>query len=136
MKSDTPVRVPLRSLRYLEPSVRLGSIDLAAQELNVTPSAVSQQIKRIEDSLSNALSETFALVEAGVRQAMTDGGAQSVKIRLYQTWPNRCLVPRLESFTRTHPMSRSRLRPASRPWISAAQTRIWLCPCRRRQRES
>lgn len=103
MKSDTLIRAPLLSLRYRESSVRLGSLDLAAQELNVTPSAVSQQIKRNEDSLSHALFEAFARVEAGVRQAMTDGGAQSVKIRLYQTWANRRLVPRLESFTRSHP---------------------------------
>ncbi len=124
MKSDVLTRIPLLSLRNLESAVRLGTFDLAARELNVTPSAVSQQIKRIEDCLGCALferasnrvtpnacalelghilSEAFELIEAGVRQAMTDGGEQAVKIRLYQTWANRWLVPRLESFTRTHP---------------------------------
>lgn len=124
MKSEALTRIPLLSLRHLESAVRLGTFDLAARELNVTPSAVSQQIKRIEDSLGHALferssnrvmpnaravelgrilSEAFELVEAGVRQAMSDGGEQSVKIRLYQTWANRWLVPRLESFTRSHP---------------------------------
>ncbi len=124
MKPDALTRVPLLSLRHLEAAVRLGTFDLAARELNVTPSAVSQQIKRIEDTLGHALfersgnrvtpnaraaglgrmlSEAFELIESGVRQAMTDGGEQSVKIRLYQTWANRWLVPRLEGFTRAHP---------------------------------
>ncbi len=124
MKFDALTRVPLLSLRHLESAVRLGSFDLAARELNVTPSAVSQQIKRTEDSLGHSLferssnrvtpnaramelgsilSEAFELIESGVRQAMTDGGEQSVKIRLYQTWANRWLVPRLEGFTRAHP---------------------------------
>lgn len=124
MKPLSLARLPLLSLRYLESAVRLGTFELAARELNVTPSAVSQQIKRIEETLGHvlferssnrvaptpravelgrSLSEAFELIEASVRQAMRDGGEQSVKIRLYQTWANRWLVPRLEGFTRAHP---------------------------------
>lgn len=124
MKTDFLTRIPLLSLRHLEAAIRLGTFDLAARELNVTPSAVSQQIKRIEESLGHALferssnrvtanaravelgrilSEAFELVDFGLRQAMTGATEQSVKIRLYQTWANRWLVPRLEIFTRRHP---------------------------------
>jgi len=124
MKTDLLTRIPLLSLRHLEAAIRLGTFDLAARELNVTPSAVSQQIKRVEESLGHALferssnrvapnararelgrvlSEAFELVDFGLRQAMTGTSEQSVKIRLYQTWANRWLVPRLENFTRRHP---------------------------------
>ena len=40
---------PLNALKTFEASARLGSFVLAAAELNVTPGAVSQQIKKLED---------------------------------------------------------------------------------------
>ena len=124
MKSDALARFPLLTLRHLEAAVRLGTFELASRELNVTPSAVSQQIRRIEETLGHALfersgnrvtpneralelaralSEAFSMIELGLQQSMADSGTQSVKIRLYQTWANRWLVPRLERFTRNHP---------------------------------
>ncbi|HBU98702.1 LysR family transcriptional regulator, partial [Thalassospira lucentensis] len=42
---------PLNSLRAFEASIRLNSFSLAAEELNVTPGAVGQQIKKLEDWL-------------------------------------------------------------------------------------
>lgn len=124
MRTDVLARFPLLSLRHLEAAIRLGSFDMAARELNVTPSAVSQQIKRIEASLGQSLfersanrvvpnvraqelgrvlSEAFERMDFGLRQAMSEAGEQSVKIRLYQTLANRWLVPRLERFTRQFP---------------------------------
>lgn len=124
MKTDTLARFPLLALRHLEAAIRLGSFDLAAKELNVTPSAVSQQIKRVEASLGQnlfertanrvmpnprarelgrALSEAFDRMDLGLRLASSLSGEESVKIRLYQTWANRWLVPRLERFTRAFP---------------------------------
>jgi LysR family transcriptional regulator, glycine cleavage system transcriptional activator len=45
-----PRRIPpLNALKAFEASARLGSFVLAAAELNVTPSAVSQHIKKLED---------------------------------------------------------------------------------------
>lgn len=124
MKTDLLARFPLLSLRHLEAAVRLGTFERAASELNVTPSAVSQQIKRIEAGLGRplfdrtanrvvpnaraldlgrTLTEAFALIGTGLDLALSDAAAQSVKIRLYQTWANRWLVPRLERFTRRFP---------------------------------
>jgi LysR family glycine cleavage system transcriptional activator len=40
---------PLNALKAFEASARLGSFVLAAGELNVTPSAVSQHIRKLED---------------------------------------------------------------------------------------
>lgn len=117
-------RYPLLSLRHLEAAVRLGSFDKAAAELKVTPSAVSQQIKRVEArlghplfersanrvmannrgrELGHILSEAFERIDAGLRRAMSEGGEHSVKIRLFQTLANRLLIPRLARFTRQFP---------------------------------
>mgnify|MGYP000087228878 CR=1 FL=1 len=46
---------PLNSLRSFEAAARLESFNLAAQELHVTPSAVSHQIKALEEYLGIAL---------------------------------------------------------------------------------
>jgi LysR family transcriptional regulator, glycine cleavage system transcriptional activator len=45
MKRTLP---PLNALRAFEASARLASVQRAAQELNVTPSAVSQQVQNLE----------------------------------------------------------------------------------------
>ena len=44
--SDFP---PIASLRSFEAVARLGSVTLAAKELHVTHSAISQQIKTLEE---------------------------------------------------------------------------------------
>ncbi|GLS37683.1 LysR family transcriptional regulator [Mesorhizobium tianshanense] len=53
-------RVHLNGLRAVETVARLGSLSAAASELNVSPSAVSQQIKRTEQQLGQALFERTA----------------------------------------------------------------------------
>lgn len=50
-------RVHLNGLRAVETVARLGSLAVAAAELNVSVSAVSQQIKRTEKQLGQALFE-------------------------------------------------------------------------------
>jgi LysR family glycine cleavage system transcriptional activator len=46
---------PLKALIAMEASIRLGSFTLAAEELNVTPGAVGQQIQKLEDWLGVSL---------------------------------------------------------------------------------
>ncbi|MEO0850438.1 MAG: LysR family transcriptional regulator, partial [Pseudomonadota bacterium] len=46
---------PLNSLRVFESVARNLSFSKAAEELNVTPGAVSQQIKALEDYLGNQI---------------------------------------------------------------------------------
>ncbi len=123
--ADAPLsHIPLSSLRYLEAAVRLGSFDAAAKALNVTPSAVSQHIRRIEDSLGRSLfhrsrnrvipsnsaieiarvlEEAFGAIGAALDQADTAPGGNLVRIQLFQTWASRWLVPRLERFTTLYP---------------------------------
>ncbi|WP_288142578.1 LysR family transcriptional regulator, partial [Mesorhizobium sp.] len=53
-------RVHLNGLRAVETVARLGSLSAAASELNVSASAVSQQVKRTEEQLGQALFERTA----------------------------------------------------------------------------
>ncbi len=46
---------PLNALKAFEASARLGSFVLAAAELNVTPSAISQHIRKLEDCYGRQL---------------------------------------------------------------------------------
>lgn len=57
---------PLRALQVFEAFGRLGTVHATAQELNVTPGAVSQQLRLLEDHL-----EMVLLVKDGRRAALT-----------------------------------------------------------------
>ena len=50
-----PRSLPLTALRAFEAAARLGSFAAAAQELGVTPGAVSAHIKTLEDALGAPL---------------------------------------------------------------------------------
>src|SRR5450755_4676615 len=67
-----PMRLPsLKFLKTFQVAARLQSFKAAAEELFVTPSAVSHQIKALEGQLG------IALFERGVRTlTLTDAGGQ------------------------------------------------------------
>ena len=48
---------PLNSLKVFDSAARLRSFKKAAKELNVTPTAVSHQIKGLEEALGTLLFE-------------------------------------------------------------------------------
>ncbi|MGK8196246.1 LysR substrate-binding domain-containing protein [Burkholderia cepacia] len=64
-------KLPLTALRVFEASARLGAFKAAADELSVTPAAVSHQIKSLESRLGVLLFERGA---SGVR--LTEEGEQ------------------------------------------------------------
>ena len=63
MKRNLP---PLNALRAFEASARLGSMQRAAHELNVTPSAVSQQVQNLEQWVG------FPLLDRRARQVQAN----------------------------------------------------------------
>jgi len=121
MKQKLP---PLNALRAFEASARLMSVQQAARELNVTPSAVSQQVRNLERWVG------FALLERGTRrlQPTTQGRAyqgalatafeqiaeataslsagrasRSICITCTPGFAVQWLVPRLQRFQDQHP---------------------------------
>ena len=115
-----PYRLPpLKSLRLFEAAARHLSFKQAAEELSVTPAAVSQQIRSLEDVLgvplfkrtSRALILTdraqmslaplrdgFAKIEEAVTIIEADSEDQALKISVSPSFASKWLVPRLERY--------------------------------------
>nr|WP_315594004.1 transcriptional regulator GcvA [uncultured Cupriavidus sp.] len=110
---------PLNAIRAFEVVARRLSITIAAEELHVTPGAVSRQIRTLEDALGIALlvrgHRQIALTRAGeeyyravtksmdvLREATVRLTRRTrrtqLKVRAYTTFAMRWLIPRLSSF--------------------------------------
>lgn len=116
-------RVHLNGLRAVETVARLGSLSAAANELNVSASAVSQQIKRTEKQLGQALFERTAsglvLTEfgtvftarlgAGFRElaqavALADEASEcTLVVSVAPAFASKWLLPRLSRHFALHP---------------------------------
>ncbi|MES2187046.1 MAG: transcriptional regulator GcvA [Pseudomonadota bacterium] len=114
---------PLNPLRAFEVAARHLSFTRAAEELFVTPSAVSHQIKTLEENLGIALftrdSKALTLTVAGkaylpgVQEAfkqlvyathqLQSLGAPALKINMPPTFAMKWLIPRLGHFLAAHP---------------------------------
>ncbi len=115
---------PLIAVRYFEAAARHLSFTKAAQELHVTHSAVSHQIKALEEWLGvplfRRLNRSLVLTEAGqayarpVREALEKLGEASRTLRsreqtgtltvsVMPSFAAKFLVPRLGSFRHAHP---------------------------------
>ena len=116
---------PLNALRSFEVAGRLRSISRAAEELHVTPAAVSRQIKALEDFMGVQLFDRsggrFALTPAGERylqsvaaslnelRSATNaamGGTHRrhvLRLRSPATFAVKWLIPRLAGFHERHP---------------------------------
>lgn len=115
---------PLNALRAFEAAARHGSFVGAAQELNVTPTAISHQVKALEDwvqkPLFKRLPRGLELTEYGQSYAeqLTEGFnmLSQAEATLYEQSPkgtlivkaaasfvNLWLVPRLASFKSQYP---------------------------------
>lgn len=114
-------QIHLNGLRAVETALRRGNLQMAAEELGVTPSAVSQQIARTEaqlgrrlfdrspDGLSptpfgaamgRRLSEGFAELSAAVALADED---ETLVVSAAPAFASRWLMPRLMRHFRLHP---------------------------------
>lgn len=114
----------MNALRSFEAAARLGSFQQAAQELSVTPSAVSHQIKALESFLGIALFQRerrrVVLTTAGdrylsviehaldeidvaTRRMIVSPNTSSVNISVTPSYLTRRLVPRIREFQEHYP---------------------------------
>ncbi len=114
----------LTNMRAFEAVARLASFSAAAEELFLTQSAVSRQIKGLEDELGAALFtrgtrhvETtqdaqillravepwLARLDAGVRQIREKRTRRRVSVDTFASFASLWLLPRIEAFQRQHP---------------------------------
>ncbi|HEV2651889.1 MAG TPA: LysR substrate-binding domain-containing protein [Rhizomicrobium sp.] len=114
---------PLTALRVFEAVGRAGNVRFAAQELNVTPAAVSHQIRLLEEHFGTELfirsgrgliltqagtqflhhvSEAFDRLADAVRK-IPGSRAQTVRVHSLPSFASCWLVPRLAKFYAAHP---------------------------------
>lgn len=125
---------PLRSLRAFEAAARHLSFARAAEELHVTPAAVSQQIKILEDHLGLALfrrgtgvtltepaaaalplvSDAFDRLERAVDRLRVGQDGGPLVVSAPPSFAARWLIPRLERFQSRHPDIELRLSASTR----------------------
>lgn len=115
---------PLRNLRAFCVAARHRSFKFAADELFLTPSAVSHQMRELEDSLGVRLFErktrALALTTAGhtlldevepllealdrsLAQIARRNGRQTLRVLLPPFFASELFIPRLTSFCEAHP---------------------------------
>lgn len=115
---------PLNALRAFEAAARHLSISLAADELNVTPGAISRQVRGLEETLGlqllkrghrqisltrvgadyyKTLSQALELIREATRRLQRRSQRKQLKIRAYTTFAMRWLIPRLSGFHAAHP---------------------------------
>lgn len=135
-RSDHMSQVPIRSIWVFQAAARAGSISRAAEELNVTPSAVTQQVQALETQLGVALltkvGRGILLTEAGARffASINDGAEQiaeatnvirgyrsitALTVRATPTLSNKWLLPRLDAFLAANPDLEVRLDGTNEP---------------------
>ena len=147
---------PLDLIQGFEAAARTLSFTKAAEELFITQSAVSRQIRGLEDHLGVALFErrprSLALTEKGriLHRAATeflerlqettdrlraDGGTPHLTVTTTGGFASLWLIPRLrDASRRSTPTSMCASPPATRPSTWSAAWWTWRCATARRRR--
>lgn len=127
MPRDLP---SLNAIRVFESAARHLNFSRAADELNVTQSAVSRQIKLLEDQLGQPLfrrsgpvlsltsagatyhakvAEALTILRRGTAELRRRDASPGITISVLPSFASKWLVPRLADFEREHPDIRLRL---------------------------
>jgi DNA-binding transcriptional LysR family regulator len=114
---------PLRALQCFEAVARFNSFSKAADQLNITQSAVSHQVRQLEEylgeSMFNRKGRTLSLTDMGERyyeevsqslvnisnasQQIREGKSGKIRLALYSSLAVKWLIPRLGSLHRQYP---------------------------------
>jgi LysR family transcriptional regulator, glycine cleavage system transcriptional activator len=116
-------RVTLKSIQAFEAAARLSSFALAAEELFVTPSAVSHQIKLLEEQLSirlfhrlhrtvlltdsgrqyaEEITSAFSRIDAATREIGRVAKSDILTIHCTPSFATQWLMPRIARFSAAH----------------------------------
>ncbi len=125
---------PLSALRSLEAAARNNSFSRAADELHVTQSAISHQIRQLEDwfgvalfdrqgrltmptpegaELARSLADAFHIIGTACQRIAKSDGRPSLTVAAIPSVATIWLIPRLPAFSRMHPEINVRLMHAN-----------------------
>jgi LysR family transcriptional regulator, glycine cleavage system transcriptional activator len=126
----------LRAIEAFEAAARRGSITVAASELNLTPSAVSHQVKTLEEQLgvrlfhrshrritlsdagsafAQLISGALDRIEQASKAVVERGYSDILTVHCAPTFAPSWLMPRLGEFMRAHPEIDMRLHATPEP---------------------
>ena len=129
-------KTSIKSIQAFEAAARLGSFAAAADELAVTPSAVSHQVKLLEEQLGITLFHrvhravvlteagrhyaaeiiaAFARIEAATRNIAVAGVSAVMTVHSTPSFASQWLMRRLAQFGETHPELDIRLHASLNP---------------------
>ncbi|MBL4830938.1 MAG: LysR family transcriptional regulator [Aliivibrio sp.] len=114
---------PLRAVQYFEAVARYNSFSKAAEDMNVTQSAVSHQVRLLEEYLGESLftrqGRNLSLTPIGERyfddvsnalvnisqssQQIREGESGKIRLAIYSSLAVKWLIPRLENLKQQHP---------------------------------
>jgi LysR family transcriptional regulator, glycine cleavage system transcriptional activator len=135
MPIDWRTLPPLTALRAFAATAELRSFSQAARVLNVTPAAVAQQVRALEDQLgralvqrdgrgvslttdgeqlAEALGEGFAAMVRGVEALRAGEADRPVRVTLTASFAAQWLMPRLKDFWEKYPDIGLSLHPDAR----------------------
>ena len=124
---------PLKGIIAFEVVARLGSVNKAADELNVTASAVSHQITNLEgfvgrrlfdrtsrglvltpvgERFRNDMTGALALIASAALHARSSEGVEVLRVHVSPSFASLWLMPRLPAFLSEHPDLRIQLSAA------------------------
>lgn len=125
---------PMNSLRFFDSAARHLNLSLAAQELGVSHSAVSQQIRQLEtwlgcklferhsegvrltaagQDLQRACQPAFDMLEQRLAELQGRAASPHVVVGAPASLLSNWIIPRLEHFERDHPAIQVRLQTAT-----------------------
>lgn len=133
----------IQSLLCFESAAKHSSYTQAAQELSLTQSAVSRQVKQLEEFLGQSLfnrtrhgveltysgqqyfqaikGHLLALERSTLELIAHKGLGGSLKLGVVPTFATRWLLPRLREFNRLHPEVTVHLETSTRPFLFSEQ---------------
>lgn len=115
---------PLHLFSIFEAAARLESFKLASEELFITPSAVSHQIKSLEEFIGfplfirksrgvsinpagkmylHTIQQSLSLLEKGTKSVISNFSSPSLKISTFPTMATNVIIPQLSLFQNAHP---------------------------------
>ena len=140
-------RLPLQALYYFYQAAELGSFKAAAQALFVTPGAMSQQIRQLEQQLDVALFErqhrrvqltdcgeqllpyarqAFLALQEGVRSVGQDPEPNILTVSTINSFAQQWLLPRMGALKQAYPELTIKLMPSNRR-VDFNQDPVDLC---------
>lgn len=122
----------LTTLRAFEATARLQGYSAASRELNVTPAAIAQQVRKLEtevgmslvrregrglvltqagEQLAQPLKEAFSLIANGIRNVKASEDKRGVRVSTTDFFASTVILPRLGDFWVKHPTLQASFSP-------------------------